>query len=574
MYLMAGVKTTDPAGTDHKVTVGKGGGTSGFEPSHISAKKGDTITFVFFQDGHTLTQTHFNNPCAGLNPPSDSFCTITDAKTGPSNYPTGGSGDYPTGGLQPPTGGAQPPPPTGDQQPPPKEQQPPPSEQQPPSGSPQPPTGADYPTFGDPSKIPNTPTASPPTEPTTPVDVPDSPQSPPTSKDPSTPPPTTPQCLCPAPPSSEYPTGPQPTSPKEKTCEAKCIEVSGQCQTSTDCDAQSKSPSDSKCKIEDGKCKKCGESSKKKRSLQSYSFAYLRKRLLRRDENSPIGDGVQQVDLSASENAQPLDGTTQLNTAPTGQDATASLGPDATAPATAPAIPGFGVPPASGQDAKTDSANTDSKLGTDKTDAGPTPTGLDSGFVKVSEEQKSTGKTWKIQITDDSKPLWFMCATLHHCTSGMVFAVNPPDSGDKTFDQFLKLAKGSTCPTQYPTNPNLQGDGCKADKPPCNGEKKEAPPADTPPVTSGGNPEQPKTPENPQQTPDTPTVSSGEGKDPQPSNPPAPTPPPAPENPQGNTTTPEEKPSGQGHQVDGSMLSFVLYVGIMFISFYVSASAP
>lgn len=48
VYLVAGVMSTDSAGTDHKVSVGKNG--QSFDPPHVSAKKGDTITFVFYQE--------------------------------------------------------------------------------------------------------------------------------------------------------------------------------------------------------------------------------------------------------------------------------------------------------------------------------------------------------------------------------------------------------------------------------------------------------------------------------------------------------------------------------------------
>jgi hypothetical protein len=206
---------------------------------------------------------------------------------------------------------------------------------------------------------------------------------------------------------------------------------------------------------------------------------------------------VQKVDIGSADSQQ-AESTTQLNTAPTAQDGTASVGQDATASAgqggnvsagqdgatstgqdaTASAPPKNGLDAnassTSGQDSKSTDPKSSGTLGADKTE-GSAPAGLDSGFgefsirmiyqlaknsrssmqplffrfaVQVSEEQKSTGKAWKIQITDDSKPLWFMCATLHHCTSGMVFAVNPSDSGDKTFDKFVQAAKGSTCPTQ------------------------------------------------------------------------------------------------------------------------------
>jgi hypothetical protein len=39
--------------------------------------------------------------------------------------------------------------------------------------------------------------------------------------------------------------------------------------------------------------------------------------------------------------------------------------------------------------------------------------------------------------------VWAYCAQGAHCTAGMVFAINAPDSGERTFSAFEALAKGS-----------------------------------------------------------------------------------------------------------------------------------
>lgn len=52
------------------------------------------------------------------------------------------------------------------------------------------------------------------------------------------------------------------------------------------------------------------------------------------------------------------------------------------------------------------------------------------------------------EISDDvtlyqMNPLWFYCRQIGHCAQGMVFAVNAPTTGNKTFQNFLANALGS-----------------------------------------------------------------------------------------------------------------------------------
>ncbi|KAH9450563.1 hypothetical protein Pst134EB_018094 [Puccinia striiformis f. sp. tritici] len=263
-----------------------------------------------------------------------------------------------------------------------------------------------------------------------------------------------------------------------------------------------------------------GQSSllKRKRGWENYGFASLGRRLLRRDTPPPIGEGVQQVDVSASAGAPQADATYSASyrsnwprrncthwprrncthwsrcncthwpkpgcpPPPTSQASTASALPGFGASA-ASALPDSGASAASAPGQGVDTSSTDPKSssspGADKTDGGsPTSSGLGTGLVrfsfKVTEEQKSTGKSWKIKITDDSKPLWFMCNPPHHCTSGMVFAVNPSDSGRRPSRSASRRLKAAPVPTPYPTKTNLQGDGCSADAAPLRWQEERQP---------------------------------------------------------------------------------------------------
>jgi hypothetical protein len=57
--------------------------------------------------------------------------------------------------------------------------------------------------------------------------------------------------------------------------------------------------------------------------------------------------------------------------------------------------------------------------------------------------------TWNLTITDDSQPIWFFCkqfAPTPHCDAGMVGAINPPTSGDNTFEAFQAAAEAHVGP--------------------------------------------------------------------------------------------------------------------------------
>jgi len=69
--------------------------------------------------------------------------------------------------------------------------------------------------------------------------------------------------------------------------------------------------------------------------------------------------------------------------------------------------------------------------------------GADSEFVGVASADTPT--VWNYTVANASAPLWFHCAQtapVNHCTSGMVFAINP--SATKTFAEFQDAAKGVT----------------------------------------------------------------------------------------------------------------------------------
>jgi plastocyanin len=59
--------------------------------------------------------------------------------------------------------------------------------------------------------------------------------------------------------------------------------------------------------------------------------------------------------------------------------------------------------------------------------------GFDSGI--------QLGKLWTITITNDQEPIYFFCkSSLQHCGSGMVGAINAPDTGPNSPDAFLSAA--------------------------------------------------------------------------------------------------------------------------------------
>lgn len=70
---------------------------------------------------------------------------------------------------------------------------------------------------------------------------------------------------------------------------------------------------------------------------------------------------------------------------------------------------------------------------------GVTPSGFDSGFQPAANVTPSPTSSF---VVDTTKPLWFYCRQTGHCAKGMVFAVNPPATGN-TFDAFKAKAIAS-----------------------------------------------------------------------------------------------------------------------------------
>jgi len=55
-------------------------------------------------------------------------------------------------------------------------------------------------------------------------------------------------------------------------------------------------------------------------------------------------------------------------------------------------------------------------------------------------------------VSDNSNGIGFYCKQANHCQQGMVFAVNPPTSGSKTFQQYKMNAMGQGTSTVIATS--------------------------------------------------------------------------------------------------------------------------
>ncbi|TFK63702.1 hypothetical protein BDN72DRAFT_847335 [Pluteus cervinus] len=70
----------------------------------------------------------------------------------------------------------------------------------------------------------------------------------------------------------------------------------------------------------------------------------------------------------------------------------------------------------------------------------PLPGGISSGFNPVTPGMNPL-PTFQVHVTDNN-PIWIHCEQVNHCPSGMVFAINPPTTGN-TLDAFKQLALAS-----------------------------------------------------------------------------------------------------------------------------------
>ncbi|KAG6869022.1 hypothetical protein C0993_005681 [Termitomyces sp. T159_Od127] len=67
--------------------------------------------------------------------------------------------------------------------------------------------------------------------------------------------------------------------------------------------------------------------------------------------------------------------------------------------------------------------------------------------------------TFNITITDDTKPIWFHCKQVFHCSMGMVGSINAPTTGNITYDAFHQAALniGASEVTETDKGPVLGG---------------------------------------------------------------------------------------------------------------------
>jgi plastocyanin len=69
----------------------------------------------------------------------------------------------------------------------------------------------------------------------------------------------------------------------------------------------------------------------------------------------------------------------------------------------------------------------------------PLEYGADSGFQPVGADQVADFPTWEYTVTT-TEAVWFYCKQQGHCGKGMVFSVNCPATGERSFDNFKKAA--------------------------------------------------------------------------------------------------------------------------------------
>jgi len=67
---------------------------------------------------------------------------------------------------------------------------------------------------------------------------------------------------------------------------------------------------------------------------------------------------------------------------------------------------------------------------------------IDSGFQFIPANSEQV-MLFNFTVTNASTPLWFYCRQTGHCEQGMVFAINPPATGAKTFAAFQAAAKAT-----------------------------------------------------------------------------------------------------------------------------------
>lgn len=73
--------------------------------------------------------------------------------------------------------------------------------------------------------------------------------------------------------------------------------------------------------------------------------------------------------------------------------------------------------------------------------------GFKTGFIPVAPNTNPPPYKDFVVPKHHGKPLWFYCGQVNHCSSGMVFAINPPPAGQpNSFHDFQEKAKQSGAP--------------------------------------------------------------------------------------------------------------------------------
>jgi len=75
-----------------------------------------------------------------------------------------------------------------------------------------------------------------------------------------------------------------------------------------------------------------------------------------------------------------------------------------------------------------------------------TPAPIDSGFQPIAATS-DTVMLYNFTVTNASAPMWFYCRQTGHCEKGMVFAINAPATGAKTFTAFQAAAEATNTTT-------------------------------------------------------------------------------------------------------------------------------
>lgn len=86
--------------------------------------------------------------------------------------------------------------------------------------------------------------------------------------------------------------------------------------------------------------------------------------------------------------------------------------------------------------------------------------GFSSPFIPYDPNSPEIG-VYTLEVTQTTAPIWFFCGRPPHCKGGMFGAINPPTSGERTFDAFTANVANAEEPglgvTAPFTPPNASG---------------------------------------------------------------------------------------------------------------------